>query len=142
MKRYLALDVGTKTIGVAVSDELGLTAQGVTTIQRKNFRSAFAELIEIMNRFETRSLIVGLPKNMNGTEGSQCQSVRDFIREVQSRIEDLEIQFWDERLSTVEATRSLLEADLSRRKRKQVIDKQAAVIILQNFLDSLRLRSE
>ena len=79
---------------------------------------------------------------MNGTEGSQCQSVRDFIREVQSRIEDLEIQFWDERLSTVEATRSLLEADLSRRKRKQVIDKQAAVIILQNFLDSLRLRSE
>ena len=142
MKRYLALDVGTKTIGVAVSDELGLTAQGVTTIQRKNFRSALAELTEIMTRFETRSLIVGLPKNMNGTEGSQCQSVRDFIREVQSRIADLEIQFWDERLSTVEATRSLLEADLSRRKRKQVIDKQAAVIILQNFLDSLRLRSE
>lgn len=140
MKRYLSLDVGSKTIGVAVSDELGLTAQGVTTIDRKNFKTALEDLLKIMDRFETRSLIVGLPRNMNGTEGSRCQSVRDFVREIQSRLEDVEVEFWDERLSTVEAERSLLEADMSRRKRKKVIDKQAAVIILQGFLDNLKSR--
>lgn len=141
MQRYISLDVGTKTIGVAVSDELGLTAQGVTTIQRKNFKSDVNQITELIKKYETNFFVIGLPKNMNGTEGSRCQSIRDFTRELQNRI-DIRVQFWDERLSTVEAERRLIDADISRRKRKTVIDKQAAVIILQGFLDSLKIKGD
>ena len=139
MQRYISLDVGTKTIGVAVSDELGLTAQGVTTIQRKNFQSDLNQITELIKKYNTNFFVIGLPKNMNGTEGPRCQSIRDFTRELQNRIE-IRVQFWDERLSTVEAERRLIDADISRRKRKSVIDKQAAVIILQGFLDSIKIK--
>ena len=138
-QRYISLDVGTKTIGVAVSDELGLTAQGVTTIQRKNFQSDLNQITELIKKYNTNFFVIGLPKNMNGTEGPRCQSIRDFTRELQNRIE-IRVQFWDERLSTVEAERRLIDADISRRKRKSVIDKQAAVIILQGFLDSIKIK--
>ncbi|MDY6272482.1 MAG: Holliday junction resolvase RuvX [Selenomonadaceae bacterium] len=138
MKRYLGLDIGNRTIGVAVSDLLGLTAQGVETIRRKNLASDIARLGELMQQYETRELVSGYPKNMNGSEGERCEVVRSFIDEVKKVYPDIHVMFWDERLSTVAATRSLLEADLSRRKRKKVIDKMAAVFILQGYLDSIR----
>ena len=138
MKRYLGLDIGDRTIGVAVSDLLGLTAQGVETIRRKNLASDIARLGELMQQYETRELVSGYPKNMNGSEWERCEVVRSFIDEVKKVYPDIHVMFWDERLSTVAATRSLLEADLSRRKRKKVIDKMAAVFILQGYLDSIR----
>ena len=138
MKRYLGLDIGDRTIGVAVSDLLGLTAQGVETIRRKNLASDITRLGELMQQYETRELVSGYPKNMNGSEWERCEVVRSFIDEVKKVYPDIHVMFWDERLSTVAATRSLLEADLSRRKRKKVIDKMAAVFILQGYLDSIR----
>lgn len=137
MKRYLGLDVGDRTIGIAVSDPLGLTAQGVETIHRKNLEKDLARLGELMRMYETTSLVSGLPKNMNGTEGDRCDVVKSFMAKVQECYPETDVAFWDERLSTVAATRSLLEADLSRKKRKRVIDKMAAVYILQGYLDSL-----
>lgn len=135
MKRYMSLDIGDKTIGIAVSDPLGLTAQGVEIIRRKSLADDLKRLGELLDAYGTRLLVPGLPKNMNGTEGERCQIVRAFMDEVQKAYPDVVIDFWDERLSTVAATRPLLEADLSRRKRKKVIDKVAAVLILQGFLD-------
>ena len=136
MKRYLGLDIGDRTIGIAASDLLGLTAQGVETIRRTDMASDIRRLGELMEQYETKSLVSGYPKNMNGTEGERCEFVKEFMAEVQKAYPEVEVFFWDERLSTVAATRSLLEADVSRRKRRKVIDKMAAVFILQGFLDS------
>ncbi len=138
MKRYMSLDIGDRTIGIAVSDLLGLTAQGVETIRRKSLADDLKRLGELMEMYETKSLVSGLPKNMDGTEGDRCAIVKEFMAEVKKAYPDVEVFFWDERLSTVAATRSLIEADVSRRKRKKVIDKMAAVFILQGFLDSKR----
>ena len=138
MKRYLGLDVGDRTIGIAVSDLLGLTAQGVETIRRTSLEKDLDRLSALMQQYETTALVSGLPKNMNGTEGDRCETVKSFMAKVQERFPAADVTFWDERLSTVAATRSLLEADLSRKKRKKVIDKMAAVFILQGYLDSLR----
>ena len=138
MKRVIGLDIGDRTIGIAVSDLLGLTAQGVETIRRKKLADDIARLGELMEQYETRELVSGYPKNMNGTEGDRCEVVKAFIDEVKAVYPDVQVTFWDERLSTVAATRSLLEADFSRKKRKKVIDKMAAVFILQGYLDSIR----
>ena len=138
MKRYMSLDIGDRTIGIAVSDPLGLTAQGVETIRRKNLEKDLARLGELMEQYETRSLVSGYPKNMNGTEGDRCEVVKAFLEKVKKQYPDVEIALWDERLSTVAATRSLLEGDVSRKKRKKVIDKMAAVFILQGYLDRIR----
>ena len=138
MKRYLGLDIGDRTIGIAVSDPIGLTAQGVETIRRKNLEKDLARLGELMEQYETRSLVSGYPKNMNGTEGDRCEVVKAFLEKVKKQYPDVEIALWDERLSTVAATRSLLEGDVSRKKRKKVIDKMAAVFILQGYLDRIR----
>ena len=138
MKRYLGLDIGDRTIGIAVSDPLGLTAQGVETIRRKNLEKDLARLGELMEQYETRSLVSGYPKNMNGTEGDRCEVVKAFLEKVKKQYPNVEIALWDERLSTVAATRSLLEGDVSRKKRKKVIDKMAAVFILQGYLDRIR----
>lgn len=138
MKRVIGLDIGDRTIGIAVSDLLGLTAQGVETIRRKKLADDIARLGELMGQYETRELVSGYPKNMNGTEGDRCEVVKAFIDEVKAVYPDVQVTFWDERLSTVAATRSLLEADVSRKKRKKVIDKMAAVFILQGYLDSIR----
>ncbi len=137
MKRYLSLDVGDATVGIAVSDLLGMTAQGVETIRRKSLVDDLARLKELMDQYETRSLVLGLPKNMNGTQGERCDVVRNFAEEIRKMVPDVEIVFWDERLSTVAAARSLIEADVSRKKRRKIIDKMAAVFILQGFLDKL-----
>lgn len=134
--RLLGLDVGDRTIGVAASDALLFTAQGVETIRRKSLEKDFDRLKELMDQYETDTLVVGYPKNMNGTEGPRCEFVRDFAEKLKNEIPAVKIIFWDERLSTVAAAKSLISADVSRAKRKQVIDKMAAVFILQGYLDS------
>ena len=139
MERALGLDAGDRTIGVAVSDLLGLTAQGVETIRRTTLEKDIARLQELMSQYETKTLIMGYPKNMNGTEGPRCEFVKELAEEIRRAEPETEIVFWDERLSTVAASRSLIEADISRQKRKKVIDKMAAVFILQGWLDSKSL---
>ncbi len=134
--RILGLDVGDKTIGIAVSDALMFTAQGVETIRRTSLAKDIQRLKELMTEYETNQLLVGMPKNMNGTIGPRGELVKEFAKQVIDVIADAEIIFWDERLSTVAATKSLIAADVSRAKRRKVIDKMAAVFILQGYLDS------
>ncbi|WP_125154658.1 Holliday junction resolvase RuvX [Clostridium rectalis] len=134
--RILGLDVGDRTIGVAVSDPLGLTAQGITTIRRKGIDNDIDELKKICAQYGVEKIVSGLPKNMNGTLGPQSEKVRDFCDVLHNKI-DKEIIFWDERLTTVAAHKAMLEADLSRSKRKKIVDKIAAVYILQGYLDSI-----
>jgi len=138
MKRYMSLDIGDRTIGIAVSDLLGLTAQGVETIRRRKEEDDLKRLGELMEEYETKALVSGLPKNMDGSEGDRCSIVKEFMAKVKEAYPEVEVTFWDERLSTVAASRSLIEADVSRKKRKKVIDKMAAVFILQGYLDSIR----
>lgn len=136
--RYLALDIGDKTIGVAASDLLGLTAQGIKTIRRTSNKKDLQELGEIIAEYEAEILIIGLPKNMNGTEGERCEIVRNFANKIAEKFPTVKQIFRDERLSTVAAEKFLITAaDVSRAKRKKVIDKMAAVYILQGYLDSL-----
>ena len=134
--RILGLDLGDRTIGVAVSDPLGFTAQGITTIRRKSLQYDIEELKKICKEYNIEKVLLGYPKNMNGTEGPRCEIVREFAEVIKEQL-DLPIQFWDERLSTVAAHRAMLEADLSREKRKKIVDKIAAVYILQGYLDSI-----
>lgn len=138
--RYLGLDIGTKTIGVAASDPLGWTAQPITTIRYKSTNQACHLFWELVQDQEAQALVVGLPLNMNGTEGPQAGKVKQMVQRLVDfcgqKGNELKVHYWDERLSTVAAERTLLEADVSRAKRKQVIDKMAAVYILQGFLDS------
>lgn len=133
-KRTLALDVGERRIGVAVSDLLDLTAQGVETIFTHGAQNDAARVLELCRQYETDHILVGLPRSMDGTEGYQAARVREFARLLEES--GMQIRFWDERLTTVSATRTLLEADVSRSKRRQVVDKLAACYILQSFLDS------
>lgn len=131
--RIMGLDVGDKTIGVAVSDLMGLTAQGVKTIKRVGKKKDIEELKAIIKEKQVNKIVSGLP-NMNGTLGAQGEKVIKFCELVKAET-GIDVEFWDERLSTVAAERSLLEADVSRQKRKKVIDMLAAVIILQGYLD-------
>jgi putative Holliday junction resolvase len=137
MRPILGLDLGDKTIGVAASDRLRASANAVETIKRRKFRLDAAHLLEIAAARETAGLVLGLPRNMDGSEGPRCQSTRAFARNL-ARLTDLPIGFWDERLSTVAAERALIEADLTRKRRKEVIDAVAASYILQGVLDRLR----
>jgi len=130
------LDLGTKTIGVAVSDLLWSVATPLKTVRRRKFTLDAAELIAIFDQRAIGGIILGLPKNMDATEGPRCQSTRAFARNL-SRLTPLPITFWDERLSTVAAERALLEADTSRKRRAEVIDHVAAGYILQGALDRL-----
>jgi putative Holliday junction resolvase len=136
--RTIGLDVGDKTIGVAISDPSGLIAQGIKTIKRSNLDEDIQEINKIINSFKAEEIVVGFPKNMNGTIGPQGQKVINFVEILKKEI-DLPILLWDERLTTVEANRMLIEgADMRRDKRKKVIDKLAATIILQGYLDHKR----
>jgi len=134
--KILGLDVGSKTIGVAVSDALGWTAQGLTTISwdENDMTSADDELKDIINEHEIGKAVIGLPKNMNGTIGERGEIAKIYATRFE-RVHQIPVVLWDERLTTVAAERVLLEADVSRKKRKQVIDKMAAVMILQGYLD-------
>ncbi len=130
------LDLGTKTIGVAVSDGLRQVATPLETIRRRKFTLDAARLLEIIDHRQIGGLVLGLPRNMDGTEGPRAQATRAFARNL-ARLTPLPITFWDERLSTVAAERALLEADTSRNRRAQVIDHVAAGYILQGALDRL-----
>jgi putative holliday junction resolvase len=135
--RSMGLDVGSKTVGVALSDELGWTAQGLETIrineEEKEF--GFDQLGKIIKEYDVSTIVVGLPKNMNGTIGPRGEASQFFAGELE-RLFGLPVVLWDERLTTMAAERVLLEADVSRKKRKKVIDKMAAGMILQGYLDS------
>ena len=134
LMRTMGLDIGTHTIGVAISDELGITAQGLKTIRRKSMEEDLKEIATIIRQFEIDKIVVGLPKNMDGTLGTQAEIVLQWIKVLKDKIH-VPVVTWDERLSTVGASKVLLEADLSRKKRKKVIDKVAAVLILQGYLE-------
>ncbi len=136
MERILGLDVGDKTIGVAVSDLLQITAQGVTTIRREGKKKDFLELKELIDEYNIKRIVVGLPKNMDGTIGPQGEKVINFAKKIENKFK-IEIIYIDERLTTVSAERILIEGDVSREKRKKVIDKVAATYILQFYLDSV-----
>jgi putative Holliday junction resolvase len=140
LMRTMGLDIGSRTIGVAISDELEITAQGLKTIRRKSSAEDLRELTGIIQQFDIKKIVVGLPKNMDGSIGKQAEIVFRWIKSYQEKI-SLPIVTWDERLSTIGASRILLEADLSRQKRKGVIDKLAAVLILQGYLDHSRNRT-
>ncbi len=137
MSALMGLDLGTKTIGVAVSDRIGAVATPLETVKRKKFTLDAARLQEIIQQRDIGGILLGLPRNMDGTEGPRCQSTRAFARNL-AQLTDLPIGFWDERLSTVAAERALLEADTTRKRRAEVIDHVAASYILQGALDRLR----
>ncbi|MEH7456657.1 Holliday junction resolvase RuvX [Bacillus sp. JJ1127] len=135
--RILGLDVGTKTVGVAISDEMGWTAQGLETIKINEEREIFGfdRVSELVKQYNVDKIVVGLPKNMNGTIGPRGEACQQYAQSLRELLQ-LEVLLWDERLSTMAAERLLISADVSRKKRKQVIDKMAAVVILQGYLDS------
>jgi putative Holliday junction resolvase len=139
VRRLLALDVGDRRIGIAVSDELGLTAQGVTTLHRKSWAVDLAEIGRLVETWSAEAVVVGWPLTLEGTVGPRTRAVQAFITRLESAV-GVPIVTWDERFSTVAAERVLLEADLSRARRKQVIDKTAAVVILQHYLDARQNR--
>lgn len=131
----MGLDVGTKTVGVAVADELGITAQPITVIRRSNLKADLAELLRLAAERGVDRFVLGLPLNMNGSEGPRAAATRKF-GDALARASQLTIIYQDERLTTVAAERSLLEADVSRAKRREVIDQVAASLILQGWLDA------
>ena len=135
--RIMALDVGERRIGIALSDALGITAQPLMTYNRakNNRKEDIQGLWELIKKHEVEKLVVGLPKNMNNTLGFKAEEVQNFIKALVA-VEDIPVEWVDERLTTVSAERTLLEADVSRKKRKAVIDKMAAVLILQTYLES------
>lgn len=135
--RIMSLDVGSRTIGIACSDALLMTAQGIETIRRTSLEKDFNRLQELISEYEVHELVVGMPKNMNGTKGERAEKTEEFVA-IMKEVIDLPVTYWDERLSTVMAERQLIAADVSRKKRKSVIDKMAAVVILQGYLDRLQ----
>lgn len=139
--KYMGLDVGSKTIGIAVSDDFCWTAQPVTTIRRKNSDLDFQELVDLIEEHDITEIVIGLPKNMNGSIGSSATKVIEFSDFLKAQL-TIPISFWDERMSTQAVTRTLIEADVSRKKRKKVIDKLAAVYILQGYLDFKEFQGE
>jgi putative holliday junction resolvase len=134
--RLLGLDVGTKTIGLAIADATLAIATPLDTIRRTKFAKDVDALLAVVDGRQVGALVVGLPLNMDGSEGPRCQSVRQFAANLLAR-RDLPLAFWDERLSTAAVTRTLLEADASRRRRGEVVDKMAAAYILQGALDAI-----
>lgn len=134
--RILGLDLGKKTIGVAVSDPLGFTAQGITTIRRANKEKDLEELRKICDEYKVETIVVGLPKNMNGTIGTSGELAIEMGRLIEEAL-NIKVEFWDERLTTVAAHKAMLEAELSRNKRKKIVDKVASTYILQGYLDRI-----
>jgi putative holliday junction resolvase len=135
--RILGLDVGSKTVGIALSDELGWTAQGLKTLKINEEKNLFGfdEIGQLIKEYDISKVVIGLPKNMNGSIGPRGEASQRYAQEIEDRF-SVSTVLWDERLTTMAAERVLLEADVSRKKRKKVIDKMAAVMILQGYLDS------
>ena len=139
--RVLGLDVGSKTIGVAVSDPLGITAQGLETIRRQNKRLDFELLGRIIQQYSVSEIVVGYPLRLSGAEGTQSEKMRQFAEELRKRF-GLPVHLWDERLTSSEANRILREADLSIKKRAGAVDRMAAVLILQSWMEARALSDE
>ena len=139
--RKLGLDVGDKTIGVAVSDGLGITAQGVMTIERVGIKKDTGKVLELLKEYECDTVVIGLPLKLDGSDSPQTEKVREFRQKLENKLigsgmNHINVEFYDERLTTVMAEKVLIEADMRRNKRKEIIDRQAAIIILQGYLDS------
>jgi putative Holliday junction resolvase len=137
--KVLGLDIGEKRIGIAISDELGYTAQGMRVLNRSGLEDDLTVLRELIKETEATEVVVGLPKNMDGSLGESAQKVLSFAKKVEESF-SIPVILWDERWTTAEATRLLVDADISRSKRRKVVDKLAAVLILQGYLDSLEHR--
>ncbi len=140
--RILGLDFGSKTVGVAVSDELLLTAQGLEIIRRQSsnkLRQSLARIEAIIAEYQVERIVLGYPKNMNNTEGERCEKTKEF-KEMLERRTGLEVILWDERLTTVAADRLMMETGIRRENRKEYVDEIAAVFILQGYLDSLSMK--
>ncbi len=137
--RIMGLDVGDKTIGIAVSDLMHLTAQGIETLKRTTIKEDLNKLENIVKSKDVTKIVIGFPKNMNGSIGIQCEKVLEFVEQLKKRL-STEIILWDERLTTVAAEKMLISADLRRKKRKKVIDMIAATYILQGYLDHQNIK--
>ena len=141
--RKIALDVGDKTVGIALSDELGITAQGLMTLERVGIRKDTTKILDLVKEYNCDTIVIGLPKKLDGTDSIQTEKVYEFRTMLENKMrstgmKDIDVEWQDERLTTVMAERVLIEADVSRKKRKEVIDKQAAVLIMQSYLDTIR----
>ena len=137
MMRIMGLDYGTKTVGVAVSDPLGITAQAVETVTRKDenkLRKTLARIEELVTEYEVTEIVLGFPKNMNNTEGERCEKTLEFKEMLEKRT-GLEVVLWDERLTTIEADRTMMQVGIRRENRKEYVDELAAIFILQGYLD-------
>jgi len=135
--RVLGLDVGSKTIGIAISDPLGITAQGLETIRRKNKRLDFEQLAQLVRKYEVSEIVVGYPLRLSGAEGIQSEKMQAFAEELRKKF-GLPVHLWDERLTSSQANRVLREAELSIKKRGAAVDRMAAVLILQNWMEARR----
>jgi putative holliday junction resolvase len=133
--RVLGMDVGARRIGLAVSDPLGITAQGIETLERRNKRTDFAILERVIRRYEVGEIVVGYPLRMSGSTGNQSEKMAAFAEELRRKFE-LPVHLWDERLTTAEAHRVLDQTEMSTRRRSEVVDQMAAVLILQSFLEA------
>ncbi|MGE9931456.1 Holliday junction resolvase RuvX [Anaerovoracaceae bacterium SGI.174] len=141
--RKLGLDVGDKTIGVAVSDELDITAQGVTTIDRVGIRKDAGKVMDYVREYDCDTVVMGLPINLDGSDSVQTEKVREFRTMLENKMRssglaDVKVEWQDERFTTVIAERVLMEANMKRKSRKEVVDKQAAIIILQSYMDRVK----
>ena len=139
--RIMGLDFGSKTVGVAISDPLFLTAQGIEIVRRKapgKLRQTLARINELKEEYEVGKIVLGFPKNMNNTEGERCEKTLEFKEMLEKRT-GLEVVLWDERLTTVEADRTMMQVGIRRENRKEYVDELAAIFILQGYLDSLKM---
>ena len=137
--RILALDVGTRTIGLAVSDPLGITAQGLETIRRQNRKNDFDQLRRVIRKYQVAEMVVGFPVRMSGAEGSQAEKMKEFAGALASKFR-IPVHLWDERLTTAEAQRVLRQTEMSIQRRAEVVDRLAATLILQSYLESRKNR--
>ena len=145
--RKIALDVGDKTVGIALSDELAITAQGLMTLERVGIRKDTTKILQLVKEYQCDTIVIGLPKKLDGTDSIQTEKVYELRTMLENKMrstgmKDVEVVWQDERLTTVMAEKVLIEADVSRKKRKKVIDKQAAVLIMQSYLDSLAAKKQ
>lgn len=137
-QRVLGLDVGLRRIGLAVSDSLGITAQGLETLQRRNKRQDFEKLRAIVEQYAITGFVVGYPLRMNGAEGAQAGKIKEFAEELEKRFH-LPVHLWDERLTSAEANRILRESEMSIQRRAAAVDRMAAVLILQSWMEAQRI---
>ncbi len=144
--RKIALDVGDKTVGIALSDALGITAQGLMTLERVGIRKDTGKILDLVKEYDCDTIVIGLPRKLDGTDSIQTEKVYAFRTMLENKMRStgmkgIQVVWQDERLTTVMAEKVLIDADVSRRKRKEVIDKQAAVLIMQSYLDALAMEN-